>query len=56
MIRVLAAAGALAITGFAALLASAQEAFHGYDCTGDGSGHEAEYDWAARNNITDERD
>lgn len=30
--------------------------FRGYDCTDDCSGHEAGYDWAARNDITDERD
>jgi len=32
------------------------ETFHGYDCTDDCSGREAGYDWAARNDITDERE
>jgi hypothetical protein len=31
----------------------AQEYFHGYECTVDCSGHEAGYDWAATNGITD---
>ncbi|MDX8495296.1 hypothetical protein RFN29_27430 [Mesorhizobium sp. VK22B] len=54
--RILVAAGALALAGSLAGLAKAQETFHGYDCTDDCSGHEAGYDWAARNDITDERD
>ncbi|MCT2578551.1 MULTISPECIES: hypothetical protein [unclassified Mesorhizobium] len=56
MIRILVAAGALALAGFVARPANAQETFHGYDCTDDCSGHEAGYDWAARNDIIDERD
>ena len=48
MIRSLVLAGTLAITCFAAGTANAQETFHGYDCAGDCSGHEAGYDWAAR--------
>ncbi|RWB20394.1 MAG: hypothetical protein EOQ40_15110 [Mesorhizobium sp.] len=56
MIRILVVAGALALAGFVAAPANAQETFHSYDCTDDCSGHEAGYDWAARNDITDERD
>ncbi|MDX8465717.1 hypothetical protein RFM26_08480 [Mesorhizobium sp. VK23B] len=55
MIRILLGAGALLAVSLA-IPASAQETFHGYDCTDDCSGHEAGYDWAARNDITDERD
>ncbi|RWO75710.1 MAG: transcriptional regulator [Mesorhizobium sp.] len=33
--------------------ALAQQTFEGYDCTADCSGHEAGYDWAERNGITD---
>lgn len=56
MIRILVAAGALTLVGSLAGTANAQEMLHGYDCTDDCSGHEAGYDWAARNDITDERD
>nr|WP_019860870.1 hypothetical protein [Mesorhizobium loti] len=56
MIRILIAAGTLALAGLFAAPASAQETFHGYDCTDDCSGHQAGYDWAAKNDITDERD
>ncbi|MGX5805345.1 hypothetical protein ACWGS9_29525 [Bradyrhizobium sp. Arg314] len=56
MVRILVAAGALALAVSVTAPASAQETFHGYDCTDDCSGHEAGYDWAARNDITDERD
>lgn len=56
MMRILVAAGALALAAPLAAPASAQETFHGYDCTDDCSGHEAGYDWAARNDITDERE
>ncbi|PBB39623.1 hypothetical protein [Mesorhizobium sp. WSM3868] len=56
MIRILVAAGVFTLAGSFAAPANAQETFHGYDCTDDCSGHEAGYDWAARNNITDERD
>ncbi|KUM25928.1 hypothetical protein AU467_23960 [Mesorhizobium loti] len=56
MIRILAAAGAVALAGFVVAPVNAQETFHGYDCTDDCSGHETGYDWAARNDITDERD
>jgi hypothetical protein len=45
-----------AVAGFAAVPAKAQETFHGYDCTDDCSGHEAGFDWAARNDVTDEGD
>ncbi|TIN07824.1 MAG: hypothetical protein E5Y51_30610 [Mesorhizobium sp.] len=54
--RILVAAGAVVLASFVALPANAQETFHGYDCTDDCSGHEAGYDWAARNDISDERD
>ena len=30
--------------------------FHGYECTDDCSGHEAGYDWAEENSITDSSD
>ena len=30
--------------------------FHGYTCTDDCSGHQAGYDWAEENNITDPDD
>lgn len=30
--------------------------FHGYDCTEDCSGHEAGYEWAEENDISDEYD
>ncbi|WP_027155479.1 hypothetical protein [Mesorhizobium sp. WSM2561] len=56
MIRILAAVGALTLVGSLAIPAAAQETFRGYECTDDCSGHEAGYDWAARNDITDERD
>ncbi|KAA3448042.1 hypothetical protein C7I87_24195 [Mesorhizobium sp. SARCC-RB16n] len=56
MIRILVAAGALALAGSFTAPANAQETFHGYDCTDDCSGHVAGYDWAARKDITDERD
>jgi hypothetical protein len=56
MMRILVAAGVLTLAGSFAAPANAQETFHGYDCADDCSGHEAGYDWAARNNITDERD
>ncbi|RUW51669.1 hypothetical protein EOA32_15440 [Mesorhizobium sp. M1A.F.Ca.ET.072.01.1.1] len=56
MIRIIVAAGALVLASFVALPAKAQETLHGYDCTDDCSGHEAGYDWAARNDISDERD
>ncbi|TIS59547.1 MAG: hypothetical protein E5W93_11525 [Mesorhizobium sp.] len=54
--RILVAAGALALAGFVAAPANAQETFHGYDCTNVCSGHEAGYDGAARIDIADERD
>ncbi|CDX56023.1 conserved exported hypothetical protein [Mesorhizobium plurifarium] len=56
MIRFVVAAGALALVGSLAIPAAAQETFHSYDCTDDCSGHEAGYSWAARNDISDERD
>lgn len=56
MFRVLVAVGALVLASPIAAPAYAQETFHGYDCTDDCSGHEAGYDWAARNDIADERD
>ncbi|MGX7876992.1 hypothetical protein ACVDG5_033975 [Mesorhizobium sp. ORM6] len=31
----------------------AQQTFDGYDCTADCSGHQAGYDWAERNGISD---
>lgn len=34
----------------------APEAFHGYECTVDCSGHEAGYDWAERHSIEDPDD
>ncbi|MET2828930.1 hypothetical protein [Mesorhizobium shangrilense] len=55
-VRILIAAGALALAGSLGAPASAQETFHGYDCTDDCSGHEAGYDWAQRNDIADESD
>ena len=36
-------------------IATSQD-FHGYPCTDDCSGHEAGYDWAERNDITDPDD
>ncbi|TPI65050.1 hypothetical protein FJ417_00270 [Mesorhizobium sp. B3-1-7] len=33
--------------------AMAQQTFDGYDCTADCSGHQAGYDWAERNGISD---
>ncbi len=56
MFRFLVAASAFALAVFVAAPANAQETFRGYNCTDDCSGHEAGYDWAARNDITDERD
>ena len=56
MFQILVSAGAFALAVFVAAPTNAQETFHGYDCTDDCSGHEAGYDWAARNDITDERD
>jgi hypothetical protein len=35
---------------------AAAEDFHGYPCTIDCSGHEAGYDWAQENDITDPSD
>ena len=32
------------------------ETFHGYECTDDCSGHEAGYNWAEENDISDEND
>jgi len=32
------------------------QTFNGYDCTVDCSGHQAGYDWAERNDITDPDD
>ena len=54
--RLLIAAGALALAGSLGAPASAQETFRGYNCTDDCSGHRAGYDWAQRNDITDEAD
>ncbi|MER9593274.1 hypothetical protein NKI94_31920 [Mesorhizobium australicum] len=54
--RILVGVGALALAGYLASPAHAQETFHGYECTDGCSGHEAGYDWAARNDFTDERD
>ncbi|AZO59687.1 hypothetical protein EJ078_10900 [Mesorhizobium sp. M1A.F.Ca.IN.022.06.1.1] len=34
----------------------AQQTFEGYDCTADCSGHQAGYDWAERNGISDATD
>jgi len=34
----------------------AQRTFEGYDCTSDCSGHQAGYDWAERNGISDATD
>jgi hypothetical protein len=36
--------------------AKAQETFNGYPCTVDCSGHQAGYDWAEQNGITDPSD
>ena len=36
--------------------ANAQDTFQGYECTVDCSGHEAGYEWANRNGITDPGD
>jgi hypothetical protein len=36
--------------------AQAQETFYGYPCTDDCSGHQAGYDWAEQNDITDSGD
>jgi len=35
---------------------SGYKTFHGYECTEDCSGHEAGYEWAEENNISDEND
>ncbi|WP_287195361.1 hypothetical protein [Mesorhizobium sp.] len=42
--------------GIMACPSSAQETFEGYDCTADCSGHEAGYDWAERNGVTEAND
>ncbi|SDA97880.1 hypothetical protein [Mesorhizobium qingshengii] len=55
-IRILFAAGSLALASPLAAPANAQETFYGYDCTDDCSGHQAGYDWAQRNDITDDSD
>ena len=55
-VRILIAAGALALAASPGAPASAQETFHGYDCIDDCSGQEAGYDWAQRNDIADEAD
>jgi hypothetical protein len=36
--------------------AAMAKTFHGYDCSGDCSGHEAGYEWAEENGIDDEGD
>jgi hypothetical protein len=41
---------------FSTVPASAQRTYAGFDCTIDGSGHTAGYQWAERNGITDEAD
>jgi hypothetical protein len=55
-IRILIAAGAVVLACLLGAPAIAQEAFRGYECTDDCSGHEAGYIWAERNDITDTRD
>lgn len=45
----------VAALGFSSALAQAQT-FKGYICTEDCSGHQAGYDWAEDNGITDESD
>lgn len=47
--------GAMASVGAFALPVSADD-FHGYDCTSDCSGHQAGYDWAEQNGISDASD
>lgn len=37
-------------------LPAAAQAFGGYECTEDCSGHKAGYDWAEENDVTDESD
>ena len=44
---------AVAALGFISATAQAQT-FRGYTCTEDCSGHEAGYEWAEQNGITDE--
>jgi len=50
--------GAMAVAAAMAFLqasgrAEAQDDFNGYPCTQDCSGHQAGYDWAQQNGITD---
>lgn len=56
IIRILIVVGALALASSHGAPADAQETFYGYDCIDDCSGHRAGYDWAQRNDITDESD
>ena len=37
-------------------LPSLADSFHGYECTDDCSGHQAGYDWAEENDISDPSD
>lgn len=51
-----AAVGAIVWLSLMACPAVAQQTFEGYDCTSDCSGHQAGYDWAERNDISDADD
>ncbi|WP_246681379.1 hypothetical protein [Mesorhizobium sp. B2-3-14] len=51
-----AAFGAIVWLSLMACPAVAQQTFDGYDCTSDCSGHQAGYDWAERNDISDADD
>ena len=55
-IRILVAAGVVTLAGSLDAPANAQETFYGYDCTYNCSGYQAGYNWAQRNDITDESD
>ncbi|TIP06596.1 MAG: hypothetical protein E5X72_01685 [Mesorhizobium sp.] len=43
----------IVLLGLPSCPAWAQQTFEGYDCTADCSGHQAGYDWAERNGISD---
>ncbi|RUX78264.1 hypothetical protein EN925_03800 [Mesorhizobium sp. M7A.F.Ca.US.006.04.2.1] len=51
-----AAVGAIVWLSLTAYPAVAQQTFEGYDCTAGCSGHQAGYDWAERNGISDAND
>ncbi|WP_181763489.1 hypothetical protein [Mesorhizobium sp. B2-4-15] len=55
-IRILIAAGSVALASPLVAPANAQEMFYGYNCSDGCSGHQAGYNWAQRNDITDESD